>query len=48
MGPAHRTDVDDPVERLRAQQRAAAGSKAEFGITKGARLENWIEVMPLR
>ena len=42
-----RTDVDDPVERLPRAATAAAGSKAEFGITKGARLENWIEVMPL-
>jgi WS/DGAT/MGAT family acyltransferase len=42
-----RTDVSDPIERLRAQQEAAAVSKAEFAVTRGARLENWIEVMPL-
>ena len=41
------TNVADPVERLRAQQEAAKVSKDEFAITTGARLENWIEVMPL-
>jgi WS/DGAT/MGAT family acyltransferase len=42
-----RTDVEDPVERLMAQRGSAQAMKQEFEITRGARLENWIEVMPV-
>jgi diacylglycerol O-acyltransferase / wax synthase len=46
MYVALRTDVADPVERLRATHEAAKISKTEFRATWGARLENWIEFWP--
>jgi WS/DGAT/MGAT family acyltransferase len=42
-----RTDIADPVERLRASHEAAEIAKADLARTRGARLENWIEYLPL-
>lgn len=39
-------DVEDCVERLGAAHRYAAEAKAEFSITTGARIENWVELLP--
>ncbi|MGH9186257.1 MAG: WS/DGAT/MGAT family O-acyltransferase [Acidimicrobiales bacterium] len=42
-----RSDIDDPIERLRAAQAASQASKDDFERTRGARIENWIEFMPV-
>lgn len=41
------THIGDPVERLQAARSAARTSKDELQVTRGARLENWIEFFPL-
>jgi WS/DGAT/MGAT family acyltransferase len=41
------TDVADPVERLAAAHRSATAAKADLEATRGARLENWLELLPL-
>ncbi len=41
------TDVADPVERLRAAKVAADAAKADLERTRGSRLENWIEFLPV-
>lgn len=41
------TDVSDPVDRLRAAKAAANNAKADLAITRGARIENWIEYLPV-
>ena len=42
-----RTDVADPIERLQASRRAANAAKADLEATRGSRLEDWIEYLPV-
>jgi WS/DGAT/MGAT family acyltransferase len=41
------TDVADPRDRLTAARRASSAAKADLEATRGARLENWLEYLPL-
>jgi WS/DGAT/MGAT family acyltransferase len=41
-----RTDVEDPVERLRATHAAARAAKDHFQATLGAQLADWLELFP--
>jgi hypothetical protein len=41
-----RTDVKDPVERIRACHEAAETTKAHFQATRGAQIANWLEFAP--
>ena len=38
--------IEDPVERLRATQRATRAAKLELQDTRGARLSDWLELFP--
>ncbi|MBW2268701.1 MAG: wax ester/triacylglycerol synthase family O-acyltransferase [Deltaproteobacteria bacterium] len=40
------TQLDDPVARVRAVQRAVRISREEFADTAGARLTDWMELVP--
>jgi diacylglycerol O-acyltransferase len=41
-----RTDIADPVERLRATSREATGAKRYAKLMQGAALEDWYEYLP--
>ena len=43
---ALRTDIEDPVERMRACHEAASLTKAHFQATLGAQIANWLEFTP--
>jgi WS/DGAT/MGAT family acyltransferase len=40
------SEIEDPVERLRATQRATRAAKLELEDTRGARLSDWLELFP--
>ncbi len=40
------SEIADPVERLRATQRATVAAKQHFQDTKGAQEPDWLEVLP--
>jgi WS/DGAT/MGAT family acyltransferase len=40
------SELEDPVERLRATQRATRAAKLELEDTRGARLSDWLELFP--
>ncbi len=43
---ALRSDLEDPVERLRACHDAASVTKAHFQATRGAQIADWLEFSP--
>jgi WS/DGAT/MGAT family acyltransferase len=46
MYVAVHSEIEDPVERLRATQRATRAAKLELEDTRGARLSDWLELFP--
>jgi WS/DGAT/MGAT family acyltransferase len=46
MYVAVHSEIEDPVERLRATQRATQAAKQELEDTRGARLSDWLELFP--
>jgi WS/DGAT/MGAT family acyltransferase len=46
MYVAVHSEIEDPLERVRATQRATAAAKQELEDTRGARLSDWLELFP--
>jgi WS/DGAT/MGAT family acyltransferase len=46
MNVAVHSEIEDPVERLRATQRATRAAKQDLEDTRGARLSDWLELFP--
>lgn len=42
------TDVDDPIDRVRAARANSRAAKAELAATRGARIDNAVDLLPRR